>query len=224
MRILHAIGGNAVPELNRRYREISPFGDGGIRRFTGNPSAMRKLAARDFEDLLQVRAPWHVDCGITHYLPQCALPVFEGLLRSQKENNLLRILLFDLAMWHAYAKLRLHTDTTLDDFRTATTSLGRSVRMFIKDVCSQYNTTELPHEMAARGRRQAALAKNSKTPVASQTRLKSTHKNLNLSTYKYHALRDYPDLISRFGTTDNASTQTVRVFKNTRITRLLTSI
>jgi hypothetical protein len=55
MRILHAIGGNAVQDLNQRYREIPPFGKGLIRRFTGNPSAMRKLAARDFEDLLQVR-------------------------------------------------------------------------------------------------------------------------------------------------------------------------
>lgn len=153
-----------------------------------------------------------VDSDITYCLPQCALPVFEGLLCTQRENNILRTLLFDLAMWHAYAKLRLHTDTTLHDFRNATTSLGRSVRMFIKDVCSQYNTTELPHEMAARGRRQAALSKRSKKPTTSQARLKSTHKVLNLSTYKYHALGDYPDLISRFGTTDNASTQTVRVF------------
>lgn len=55
MRILQAIGGNAVQELNQRYRQVPPFGKGVIRRFTGNASAMRKLAARDFEDLLQVR-------------------------------------------------------------------------------------------------------------------------------------------------------------------------
>jgi hypothetical protein len=57
MRILQAIGGNAVQVLNNRYRQILPFGKGTIRRFTGNPSAMRKLAARDFEDLLQVCTP-----------------------------------------------------------------------------------------------------------------------------------------------------------------------
>jgi hypothetical protein len=71
-------------------------------------------------------------------------------------------------MWHAYAKLRLHTDTMLNDFRTLTSALGRSVRMFIKEVCSQYNTTKLPHEMAARGRRLAALTTKSDTPEASQ--------------------------------------------------------
>ena len=69
--------------------------------------------------------------------------------------------------------------------------------------------------MAAHGRREAALAKKSVKPKASQKRLASAHKQLNLSTYKYHALGDYPDLIARFGTTDNASTQTVRgSFKN----------
>lgn len=212
MRILNAIGGIAVQTLNKRYRQVPPFGRETIRRFTENPSAMRKLAARDFEDLLQVSASWYIDSEVAHHLPQCALPVFEDLLPTQKENTILRRLLFDLATWHAYAKLRLHTDTTLNDFRMATSTLGRSVRVFIKEVCPQYNTTELPHEMAARGRRQAALTKNSKTPSVTQRKLKSTHKKLNLSTYKYHALGDYPDLISRFGTSDNASTQTVIIF------------
>jgi hypothetical protein len=54
MRILHAIGGNVVQKLNKQYRQVPTFGNGTIRRFARNPSAMRKLAARDFEDLLQV--------------------------------------------------------------------------------------------------------------------------------------------------------------------------
>ncbi len=60
----------------------------------------------------------------------------------------------------------------------------------------------------------AALTNRSGTmPVgASQRRLKSSRKEINLSTYKYHVLGDYPDLIARFGTTDNASTQTVSFF------------
>ncbi len=40
----------------RRYRQISTFGLGTIRKFSQNSSEMRKLAARDFEDLLQVRS------------------------------------------------------------------------------------------------------------------------------------------------------------------------
>ena len=37
-----------------RYRQIPTFGSGTIRKFSQNSSEMRKLAARDFEDLLQV--------------------------------------------------------------------------------------------------------------------------------------------------------------------------
>jgi hypothetical protein len=38
-----------------RFRTVPTFGRGTIRRFGGNVSAMKKLAARDFEDILQVR-------------------------------------------------------------------------------------------------------------------------------------------------------------------------
>lgn len=38
-----------------RYREIPAFGRDAIRRFSANCSEMKKMAARDFENLLQVR-------------------------------------------------------------------------------------------------------------------------------------------------------------------------
>lgn len=67
--------------------------------------------------------------------------------------------------------------------------------------------------MAARGRREVALAKtqNSDTPEVSKKKT-SLPKKLNLSTYKYRALGDYPDQIAQFGATDSASTQIVRDF------------
>lgn len=37
-----------------RYRHVPTFGRGTIRLFHENASAMKRLAARDFEDLLQV--------------------------------------------------------------------------------------------------------------------------------------------------------------------------
>ena len=37
-----------------RYRDIPTFGCDTIRKFVRNVSGMSKLAARDFEDLLQV--------------------------------------------------------------------------------------------------------------------------------------------------------------------------
>ena len=39
-----------------RYRQIPSFGRDTIRRFAANCSEMKKMAARDFENLLQVRS------------------------------------------------------------------------------------------------------------------------------------------------------------------------
>lgn len=36
------------------YREVPTFGRDTIRKFSSNCSGMKRLAARDFEDLLQV--------------------------------------------------------------------------------------------------------------------------------------------------------------------------
>jgi hypothetical protein len=37
-----------------RFQQVPTFGHGTIRRFSTNASEMKKLAARNFEDLLQV--------------------------------------------------------------------------------------------------------------------------------------------------------------------------
>ena len=74
IRILHAAAphGGLVADLDRwyvnctvsyqglinsvttRFRAMPTFGSSTIRRFATNASEMKKLAARDFEDLLQV--------------------------------------------------------------------------------------------------------------------------------------------------------------------------
>ncbi|KAG2112890.1 hypothetical protein DEU56DRAFT_749198, partial [Suillus clintonianus] len=142
----------------------------------------------------------------------------EGLLPG-KHNRIILDLLFDLATWHAYAKLRLHTDDTLAFFDSATIVLSRSVRKFARTTCKKYVTTELPQEHAARSSRQAALAsKQLAEPATRQSAQKEKSvvstkvKKLNLYTYKYHALADYPNTIRRMGTTDSYSTQPVSFF------------
>lgn len=42
------------PHLPSRYRQVPTFGQDTIRRFSKNASDMKRIAARDFEDLLQV--------------------------------------------------------------------------------------------------------------------------------------------------------------------------
>ncbi|KAF8222463.1 hypothetical protein L208DRAFT_1085530, partial [Tricholoma matsutake] len=41
-------------ELDRRYREVPTFSRDTIQKFSANCSEMKQLAARDFEDVLQV--------------------------------------------------------------------------------------------------------------------------------------------------------------------------
>ena len=112
-------------------------------------------------------------------------------------------MLFTLSSWHAYAKLREHTDTTLGFFDEETSALGRVMRTFKAKTCSAYHTRELPRETAARGRRKAKLAKTGNSSTEPKQKV------FNLNTYKYHRPGDYPAAVREFGPLDGFSTQTV---------------
>lgn len=129
-------------------------------------------------------------------------------------------LLFELATWHSLAKLRLHTDSTLDALENSTTRLGAVLRKFESITCADFSTSELPSEEAARGRRKASKAKKKgegnvlmSEKRKGKQRAASTgparRRNFALSTYKLHCLADYPAAIRKFGTTDGLSSQIV---------------
>lgn len=253
LRVLIAAGGDRIQMLNERYsidsmlwycsctylfsslasfRRVPTFGRDTVRRFTNNTSAMKKLGARDWEDILQ-----------------CSLPVFEGLL-DEPYNTIVLDLLWALATWHALAKLRMHTSLTVTYLDDATTVLGQNLRHFKNNLCDHFATKELPREEAARGRRTAAvIGKGRGRGIRGQGRGRGSRgagrgrvgvrgsvrgrggdasgddeetpanaqaggpriKMFNLSTYKLHALGDYVKMIRLFGSSDNVSTQTVRV-------------
>ncbi|KJA25614.1 hypothetical protein HYPSUDRAFT_108969, partial [Hypholoma sublateritium FD-334 SS-4] len=172
-----------------RYRAVPTFGRSTIRKFTENASAMKKLAARDYEDLLQ-----------------CAIPVFEGLLDEPHNTNILS-LLFTYAEWHTLAKLRMHTDDTLGWLDESTRELGAQIRKFARHTCPCFDTVELPAEEAARVRRRTRRSHNSTTADPASSSKKKLP--FNLITYKLHALGDYVRTIRTFGTTDLYSTQPV---------------
>ncbi|KAF9033835.1 hypothetical protein BJ165DRAFT_1615947 [Panaeolus papilionaceus] len=180
MRILFAGEKDSLQVLNARYRLVPPFGR-AIRRFSSNASAMKKLAARDFEDLLQ-----------------CAIPVFEGLL-GEPHDQTISNLLFELATWHGLAKLRLHTTSTIAALEASTTRLGNVLREFESTTCKDFETVDLPSEEAARARRR----KGKQTTTTSNAK----SRKFNLETYKLHALGDYAQTIRRYGPTDGFSTQ-----------------
>ncbi|KJA20502.1 hypothetical protein HYPSUDRAFT_142132 [Hypholoma sublateritium FD-334 SS-4] len=172
-----------------RFRNMPTFGSSTIRRFATNASEMKKLAARDFEDLLQ-----------------CSIPAFEGLL-PEPYDTIIMTLLYRTAEWHAFAKLRLHTESTLQHLERLTTELGKLMREFRDITQSSFETFELPKETGARQRRQTSR-KGKENAAPSDTSGKKA-KSLNLFTYKWHALGDYAQAIRLFGGTDGFSTQVV---------------
>lgn len=234
LRLLYAQGGSGIQKINERYgksvfldrclcnhksryRDIPTFGHDTIRKFVKNVSGMSKLAARDFEDLLQVKQSL-----ASAFFPmlinfQCAIPVFDRLFEPHN-NTIVMDLLFELATWHALAKLRLHTESTVCALETSTTRLGAALRRFQSTICEEFVTRELPSEEAARGRRSAAKAKlkpqkpsKGKEPETSTRKKKkdSTLRRFNLSCYKPHSLGDYAKTIRLLGASDGYSTQTV---------------
>ncbi|KZT12196.1 uncharacterized protein LAESUDRAFT_754689 [Laetiporus sulphureus 93-53] len=206
LRILYAEGHDRIQTFNKWFRKVPTFGRDTIRRFDVNVSAMKKLAARDYEDILQ-----------------CIMPVLDLLLPAP-HHDIVMDLVFYLATWHALAKLRLHTTRTINIFEQVTTSLCRAACQFLHETCEDYITLELPKEEAARGRRTAVKrtrdghhTSTTKSQPATKGKVKEVStgapvarniKRLNLKTYKWHALIDYVEAIKSYGTTDNYTTQT----------------
>lgn len=147
-----------------------------------------------------------------------------------------------MAHWHALAKLRQHTDLSLDILESVTIQLGNSLRKFQKQTCALYDTRELKREEAARMRRATSgpkIADNADSATSRPPPPKSTatstagpslnttssetissskpgigrqRKTLSLKTYKNHSLGDYVETIRRNGTTDSYSTESVSLY------------
>ncbi|KAJ7851906.1 hypothetical protein B0H14DRAFT_3866186 [Mycena olivaceomarginata] len=174
------------------------FGRSTIRRFATNASEMKKLGARDFEDLLQ-----------------CAIPAFDGPFPPEHNGRVLK-LLYRMAQWHACAKLRMHTDPTLEHLTKLTPEIGRLMREFKKTTCAAYTTHELPRETTTHNqqKQQNAVAAAARTggepvpiPLSKKETTQKKEKTLNLNTYKWHGMGDYAPTIRLFGPCDGYSTQ-----------------
>ena len=71
--------------------------------------------------------------------------MFEGLLQ-EPYNTIVMTLLYRTAEWHAFAKLRLHTESTLQHLEQLTTELGKLMQKFRDTTQSAFVTFELPKE------------------------------------------------------------------------------
>ena len=187
---------------------------------------MKKLAARDFEDLLQ-----------------CSIPTFEDLL-DEPHNKQVMGLLYQTTEWHALAKSRMHTDSTLEHLHYLTKEFGHLMWQFRDQTCSKFDTIELPHEVATQSRwhhggptkisskgpkcdAPGGPSSTSSHKVVPSPNTTSSHKGettqatslsilsscklriMNLLTTKFHFLGDYVWTIQQFGCTDSFSTQII---------------
>ena len=177
---------------------------------------MKKLAGRDFKDILQVGPPSPLLLNlVTEMQPlQCWIPILEGILLGE-HNEILLNLTFNMATWQAYSKLHMYISHTIKSLWSQTKELGCQLHCYANRVCSKYKTKPLPGEAAAacRQRVKKKTAADPQQPNASNvksTTSKATNvKQFNLKTYKIHALGDYADHIELFGPTDCFSTQQV---------------
>ncbi|KZO91314.1 hypothetical protein CALVIDRAFT_489296, partial [Calocera viscosa TUFC12733] len=171
-----------------RFRKVPKFGRETIRNFIGNVSDLTRMAAHDYEDILQ-----------------CIIPVFEGLLPEPHNSDILT-LLFTMGQWHALAKLQIHSERTVALLSKTTALLGHRIRLFATQTCAAFQTYELAREAEARSR---AAAKNQPGLKPSQTSTTRQPKTFSLKTYKLHALGDVAGTIPLLGPMDGYSTQVV---------------
>ena len=139
---------------------------------------------------------------------QCSIPAFEGLL-DEPHNARVMKLLYRTAEWHRFAKLRMHTDTTINHLEMLTKEFGQLMRQFRGSTCSEFQTMELPHEVAAHKRQHQCIQDHVHKPGPASASSHCKIKMLNLQTPKFHFLGDYVCTIWMFGYTDGFSTQVV---------------
>lgn len=155
--------------------------------------------------MLHVLTQYDIDV----YLSQCAIPVFEGLF-PQDHDVIVQSLLYRFAHWHALAKLRMHSETTLSALGKTFKRLCNQLRTFRSFTCAAIATTELPKERDARERKAARERSGPCNPDSGSGGRKA--KKFNMNTYKFHAMGDYVQSIWLFGTTDSFTTQIVSKF------------
>ncbi len=180
--------------MTNSFRSISSFGQSTIWKFSNSISEMKKFAGRDFEDMLQ-----------------CTGPCFEGLF-PKSVNSGIQDLLFIMACWHTSAKLCVHMEDSLDNFRGLTTTFTKQIWYFAKKICPHFETVETPSECATSICAEAARVRKCKPRhfhSSSTQGAKRIAKEFNIATPKFHSIVHYPDAIATYRTTDSYSTQMV---------------
>ena len=109
--------------------------------------------------------------------------------------NIILDLLWYLLFWHALAKLRLHTESTLEIMEAVTSLLGKSTRQFAR-ACKTIETCELPAEVGARVRRDARVKSKQQEKTTSNKAAKEKAAPAPTRKGKGKSLPERRDLLS----------------------------
>ncbi|KAJ3556338.1 hypothetical protein NM688_g2089 [Phlebia brevispora] len=206
LRVLNGIDKKLLAELDRRFRRVPTFGSDTIRRFTNNVSELKKLAARDYEDILQVCIFALNPMIILTWLFEVLDSLYRGALaRAPGACRLGHALVFTHVACNGQVTFTYgvnNQDTRASHHRP---------RKINPNLCAQskaFPTYELRRETEARKRRElrepaSANEKAQKKATTSERKIK----HLNMKTFKLHDLPHFTEFIRRFGTTENYSTQ-----------------
>lgn len=139
---------------------------------------------------------------------KCCIPCFEGLFPSPHDETI-QDLLYIMAYWHSLAKLRMHTDSSVNVLDRTTSTLGDALRFFANETCRHFATVETDAEYRARGRAMARRFTRTGAQGTAPQPAGKRPRTFNLTTAKLHFLGDYVPQIRWFGTTDSYTSQTV---------------
>jgi hypothetical protein len=128
--------------------------------------------------------------------------VFEGLLPEPFNSQVIK-LLFRIAHWHGLAKLRLHSDISLEILENETTTLGVEFRRFQTEVCPNFNTRELRKEAASRKRRKTKESGTAMRPLKKKS-CKETEVQADTDNSEVVAPKSLPSE-GEFGNPENKS-------------------
>lgn len=215
-----------------RFRAVSTFGQSTIRRFAANVADMKKLAARDFEDILQVNlwfikypSIWRLWLILSSVLDSMLwgslsarvwrsnheTPLFScGMARSGKTPHAYNYLPCSTwpdnhLIWH---RNEIFQEECVSPFWDCRNTIGghKEIPKESRRCMLQWfwiSACSLTWFQVSKGTH--ATINSSSTPAAKGQRPKT----MNVRTHKYHAMGDYEPTIPEFGTTDGISSQIV---------------
>jgi len=163
-----------------RFCQLPTFGSSVIQKFANNTSEMKKLAAHDFKDILQVSFHCSSFCVGSLTFP---LMCYSNFWRTFPPSHV-QSLLYQFAEWHALVKLRLHSDSTLSFLEETFKKLSQQLQKFWTDTCAAFDTLELLKERAAHRRR---FDQHSEMHNVSPESTGPKVKKFNLNTHKFQS-------------------------------------